>query len=676
MVSEWHLLPSGLALSSKGRKVDRDKDTTRIQRLEHWTPHLSEAKRVCGSEICLEIEEGGMPLNSCHLPNDPEDPSRTRSALQFGVNHRLPWPLALCLALQQLLVQSSLLVLVVGLLQEPLRLQVEEEKRLLASGFFHSGVSSLLQGWLGTRLPLLQTSSLEFVVPALVLTYRPPMRMCHNRTEAVCRGPCVTGDHSFTQADPLRELQGMVLTSGLVLLVLGASGLSGPILKRSGPLVLAPLLCVLGFSIYREAAVLCSEHWGIATLAVLLMVFLSQHLHSWALPSMLVAARYPFFRMISVLLPMLSIWGLCTALEHLGYFHPRSSSELLSTLHSRNTTSFIWASLSTSSTLDWISLNTSTVPLWIAHNRSHTAPWFSFPLTGLMKLPLLSTRSIGAGVAAALSSFISSLAVYVLTARLLRTSSPPPHACNRGLCAEGLGAVSAALLGGPLGVSSSLPNACTLGLSQCGCRRSVQLAAMMGLILGLSPRLTQLLTSFPLGIYGAVLSVTYTIAAGTGVTYFQYTHMDSGRNIFNIGFAVFMSLLLPRWFNLHPSFISTGVSILDVLLQSLMTLPVFLVGLLAFFLDNTVSGRSLSERGLSSTALRKRALDDQVSECSQDPFRIYNLPDAVQRLLDLPGIRVVPFCFCRTQNSKDTNRASQETSDLMNGVVENRGQDL
>ncbi|KPP73078.1 solute carrier family 23 member 3-like, partial [Scleropages formosus] len=484
------------------------------------------------------------------------------------------------------LVQSSLLVLVVGILQEQLQLQEGEEERLLASGFFHSAVSTLLQGWLGTRLLHRSLLSLPLCLPT---------------------GP----PRTF-----VTTLQGMVLTSGLVQFVLGASGLSGPVLQRSGPLVLAPLLCVLGFSIYREAAVLCSEHWGIASLTY--------------------------------------TPGPCSL---------------------RNTsTTFLWATLNTSSTLNWISLNKSTVSLRIAHNMSHNAPWFSFPLTGEIRLPLLSTLSVAAGVAAALSSFISSLGVYVLTARLLGTSPPPPYACNRGLCAEGLGTVSAALLGGPLGVSSSVPNACVVGLSQCGSRRSVQLAAMMSLLLGVSPRLSQLLTSFPLGVQGAVLSVTYTVAAGTGITYFRYTHMDSGRNIFNIGFAIFMSLLLPRWFNLHPSFITTGVSSLDVLLQSLITLPVFLAGFLAFFLDNTVSG-SLSERGLSSTAMKKRALDDRVAECSQNHFKIYDPPEPVRRMLDLPGIRVVPFCACRNQISKDVGLAAQENSDLLNGLGESHDQD-
>ncbi len=81
-------------------------------------------------------------------------------------------------------------------------------------------------------------------------------------------------------------------------------------------------------------------------------------------------------------------------------------------------------------------------------------------------LPLLSGKSIAAGVAGGLSSSISSPAVYVVAARLLKAPVPPAHACNRGLCVDGLGSVLSGLMGAPVGLCSSVPNACVIGLSQ------------------------------------------------------------------------------------------------------------------------------------------------------------------------------------------------------------------
>ncbi|KAJ8252993.1 hypothetical protein GJAV_G00207970 [Gymnothorax javanicus] len=435
------------------------------------------------------------------------------------------------------------------------------------------------------------------------------------------------------------------------------------------------------------------------------MVLLSQHLRSWFLPTLPQVPRYPLCRIMSVLLSLLGVWAVCALLQHLGLFRPHrpfelqppdsshislwpstkpsyislrpspNSSHITPGLTSNSSHTALRPGQNSTHTAPFPAQNSSDILNSTNQNDSYISPWLSFPLTAAVGLPLLSGRGIAAGVAAALASSISSQTMYLLTARVLRAPPPPAAACNRGLCAEGLGSVSAALLGGVLGVSSSVPNACALGLSQCGSRSTAQLAAILGLVLGVSPRLTHVLTSVPLSIHGAVLSVTYAVAIATGVTYFQYTQMDSGRNIFNVGFTVFMSLLIPRWFSLKPSFIFTGVSSLDVLLQSLLTLPVFLVGLLAFLLDNTVSG-SASERGLNSDVMVRgsRSEANRTPEYSQQLAAVYDLPSPAKRLLDVPGLRAVLFCACRTSGAEQVP-SPQETADLLADRVEPRDTD-
>uniref|UniRef100_A0A4W5JH00 Uncharacterized protein n=1 Tax=Hucho hucho TaxID=62062 RepID=A0A4W5JH00_9TELE len=165
------------------------------------------------------------------------------------------------------------------------------------------------------------------------------------------------------------------------------------------------------------------------------------------LPACLSMPQLPVCRMLSVLLPLLSVWALCEVLESLGGLHLRSVSELLPALKTSN------ASLP--------------VPL-PSDLTSVTVPWLSPPLAAETGLPLLSVRGMAAAVVAALSSSVSSVGMYLLTARLLGVPPPPAAACNRGLGAQGLGSVVAGLMGSPLGLSSSVPNTCTLGLSQSG----------------------------------------------------------------------------------------------------------------------------------------------------------------------------------------------------------------
>ncbi|XP_076858783.1 solute carrier family 23 member 3 isoform X2 [Brachyhypopomus gauderio] len=469
---------------------------------------------------------------------------------------------------------------------------------------------------------MVQGPSLDFLVPALVLL----------SAQTSCRGQCDKSEVFVAPSHPVRELQGMAVVAGLVQLGVGLSGAGGALQGRCGPLVLTPVLCMLGFSIYREAALLCSGHWGFALLAVVLLVGLSQHLRCGVLPARLRSLHFPPISRLSILLSVLSVWCVCAALHHCGYIRMYSVPELLLLKTDVNVTLIQPRPVGNSSRLP---------------SPERTEPWLSLPLPGL-GLPLLSSQGIAAGVAAGLSSCVSSSSVYVLSARLLKAPTPPAQACNRGLSVEGLGSILAGLMGAPVGVCSSVANACTLGLSQCGSRGTVQLAAVMLLLVGLFLPLIHLLASIPLAVHGAVLSVTYTVASATGITYLQYTDVDSGRNIFNTGFTVFMSLVLPRWFRVQSGFIHTGVPPLDVFLQSCLMLPVFLVGLLAFLLDHTVSG-TLSERGLErdQSTMKIRSLADKKQATVQSLEAVYEPCELVRRLLALPGLRYLPFCACR-----------------------------
>lgn len=67
---------------------------------------------------------------------------------------------------------------------------------------------------------------------------------------------------------PLHQVSGAVVVSGLLQAILGLLGGPGHLFPRCGPLVLAPSLVVAGLSVYREVALLCSTHWGLASLYV------------------------------------------------------------------------------------------------------------------------------------------------------------------------------------------------------------------------------------------------------------------------------------------------------------------------------------------------------------------------------------------------------------------------
>ncbi|XP_065606752.1 solute carrier family 23 member 3-like isoform X7 [Cyrtonyx montezumae] len=365
---------------------------------------------------------------------------------------------------------------------------------------------------------------------------------------------------------------------------------------------------------------------------MLLTITFSQHLGSCRLPfcawpcapGVSVEPSVPTLRTLSVLLPFAVVCTVCSILSH---------------LH-----------------LSWDLPDLATAQLsWV--NSTHHAPWLQMPYAG--EWPLLTPLALAVGIAMAFGCSINSVGCYVLCGRLLRAPQPPPHTCNRGLCIEGLGSLLAGLLGSAGGTAASIANACASGLTQDGSRLSVQLNALACVMLGMSPRLVGLFAHIPLAVHGGVLCVTYAVAVGTGISYFQYADIDSGRNIFIVGFTMFMALLVPRWLSVAPARLVTGWVPLDLLFLSLLMMPVFLTGFLSFFLENTVSG-TLEERGLLAEQVQQKP-ETSTGQSRRERGKaspVYGLPTRLRRLLP-SSCKTFPCCFL-CPGSEDEKEEEEE----------------
>ncbi|XP_036176457.1 solute carrier family 23 member 3 isoform X1 [Myotis myotis] len=553
-----------------------------------------------------------------------------------------PWALGCLLALQHILVLASLLCASHLLLLRSLPAGglSYSPAHLLASSLFACGVSTTLQTWMGSRLPLVQAPSFEFLVPALVLTNQKlPLAIQQPGNSSHLLHPCEgPGCHSLELRNTsLQEVSGAVVVSGLLQGMLGLLGAPGHLFLHCGPLVLAPSLVVAGLSAHREVALFCSGHWGLALLLILLMVVCSQHLGSCQLPpcpwrpasTSSTCTRIPAFRLLSVLVPVACVW-------------------IISAL-----------------------LGLSVIPLELSAPTE--APWFWLPHPTEWVWPLLTPRALAAGISMALATSISSLGCYALCGWLLHLPCPPPHACSRGLSLEGLGSVLAGMLGSPLGTASSFPNVGTVSLIQAGSQRVAHLVGLLCVALGLSPRLAHLLTTIPLPVLGGVLGVTQAVVVSTGFSNFHLADIDSGRNVFIVGFSIFMALLLPRWLREAPVLLSTGWSPLDVLLHSLLAEHIFLAGLLGFLLENTIPGTRLERglgQGLPSPFTAQEAWMPQNSR--EKAAQEYELPLPLQNLC--PCIPQQACCLCPLPEDPGNEEGGPaepgETADLLPGFGE------
>uniref|UniRef100_UPI00398F5337 solute carrier family 23 member 3 n=1 Tax=Pristiophorus japonicus TaxID=55135 RepID=UPI00398F5337 len=586
-----------------------------------------------------------------------QGPTRRPEIARYPFHRRPPWILSTLFAVQHVLVQAALLQTVHRLLIDALPSTQHTSQhgyQLMATSLFSSGIATMLQTTLGSRLPLVQAPSFEYLIPAVILTSYPMETNSsrHHGAEmaVLCDGAqCPETDVALqTWKITLSEIRGAVVVSGILQVLLGLSGLQGLMSRHCGPMVLAPVLSIIGLSCYKETARFSSSHWGVTALLVLLIMLLSQHLRSCYIPvwrwrrskGFDVLTHFPLFRIFSLLLPIVFLWILCGTLSEGDILNPYPAGGFRGILGT---------------------------------NASHLMPWFSIPHPGEWGAPTFTVRSAYVGVTMALGASISSLGCYVMCAKVTGSLHPPRDACNRGICSEGVGSCISAVLGGVSGMSSSFPNVGALVLTQAESRHSIQIAAVLCILLGMSGQLTYFLTTIPIAIHGGVLSVTYAMAVSVGVSYFQYTNIDSGRNIFIIGFTMFMALLAPRWFLFNPQFIATGVSSLDIFILSLLTIPVLQGGILAFILDNTVSGTS-EERGLVARFPGfQSGLEGHLRRQPKDATMVYLLPPAVGRSLECPYVKTFPFCnLCPSREPAPEPAAEGEGEETL-GLVASGG---
>lgn len=52
--------------------------------------------------------------------------------------------------------------------------------------------------------------------------------------------------------------------------------------------------------------------------------------------------------------------------------------------------------------------------------------------------------------------------------------------------------------------------------------------------------------------------MTQAVVLSAGFSSFHLADIDSGRNVFIVGFSIFMALLLPRWLREAPILLNTG----------------------------------------------------------------------------------------------------------------------
>nr|XP_020764076.1 solute carrier family 23 member 1 [Odocoileus virginianus texanus] len=587
-----------------------------------WAQRLRRTAQTCAPKMrAREDAEGQTQHESLgSAGTSTRDPPVSLSTepkfdMLYKIEDVPPWYLCVLLGFQHYLTCFSGTIAVPFLLAEALCVGRDQYmvSQLIGTIFTCVGITTLIQTTLGIRLPLFQASAFAFLVPAKAILALERWK-CPSEEE-IYGNWSLPLNTSHIWHPRIREVQGAIMVSSMVEVVIGLMGLPGALLSYIGPLTVTPTVSLIGLSVFQAAGDRAGSHWGISACSILLIILFSQYLRNltFLLPVYrwgkgLTLFRVQIFKMFPIVLAIMTVWLLCYVLT------------LTDVLPSDPTAYGFQAR--TDARGDIMAI----------------APWIRIPYPCQWGLPTVTAAAVLGMFSATLAGIIESIGDYYACARLAGAPPPPVHAINRGIFTEGICCIIAGLLGTGNGSTSSSPNIGVLGITKVGSRRVVQYGAGIMLVLGTIGKFTALFASLPDPILGGMFCTLFGMITAVGLSNLQFVDMNSSRNLFVLGFSMFFGLTLPNYLDSNPDVINTGIPEVDQILTVLLTTEMFVGGCLAFILDNTVPG-SPEERGL----IQWKAGAHADSEMSSS-LKSYDFPIGMSMVKRIAFLKYIPIC--------------------------------
>ncbi|MCF6238046.1 MAG: solute carrier family 23 protein [Candidatus Marinimicrobia bacterium] len=459
---------------------------------------------------------------------------KTSLNLLYGIDD-IPPPLeTVVLGLQHYLTMFGSTLAIPLLLAGPLGITDPVEKGwLIATMFFVSGITTLLQTTWGNRLPIVQGGTFSFLAPTI----------------AIC-GMTALADAGWQVR--LQHVQGAIIAGSLAEIAVGASGIAGKLLRFIGPITIAPTITLIGLALFKFGAPTAGAYWPIGGLTIILIILFSQYLKKMSRS----------FELYPILIAILTAWGICAILSATGVFpegHPAHTS--------------------------------------LANVRN--SDWFRVPYPFQWGLPQFGAAAVVGMLAGYIASIVESIGDYYACARLSGAPIPDKHVINRGITFEGIGCFIAGIFGTGNGTTSYSENIGAIGLTRVGARRVVQAGGVIMILLGTVSKFGALFTTIPSPIVGGMYCAMFGMIAAVGLSNLQFINLNSARNLFILGFSLFMGLSLPEYSSNTPVDLGLELSWLADILNTIGSTGMAVGAFIAMFLDNTIPG-SDEERGITA----------------------------------------------------------------------------
>lgn len=459
----------------------------------------------------------------------------------YGLEDKPPILRSLVLALQHILTMFGSTVAVPLLLAPAMGMNATDTALLISSVMLCSGVATLLQSTLGSRLPIIQGVSFSFLAAFSGVIIPTVLK------------PVEEGGFGGSPGDCMRYIAGAVIVGAVFEMIIGFTGLMGMVRKFLSPVVVGPVIMLIGLALYKAGAPVAASDWPISLLTMTLIIVFS----------LVLSLKSRIFQLFPLLLAILGSVGVCGLLTAMGIYGPE---------HAAN--------------VSFEAVNNAEV----FRTTSVFLPW---------GMPAFHMSFIVAVLAGYLASMIESFGDYHACKQVAGGGDPTAKEISRGIGFEGVACAITGLLGGFSSTSYS-ENVGLVGLTKVGSRYVVQIASVILILLGLFGKFGAVAAAIPQPVVGGLYCVMFGLISAVGVRQFAKADLASDRNLLIGGFALFMGLSVPAYFDTEAGMqlLANMPGGLGDIVGAIGKTGMAVAAILGIFLDNLIPGTQ-EERGLS-----------------------------------------------------------------------------
>ncbi|KAJ3683412.1 hypothetical protein LUZ60_013639 [Juncus effusus] len=430
------------------------------------------------------------PEEIMHLPMDQ------LQGLEYCIDSNPSWGEAIALGFQHYILSLGTAVMIPTVLVQLMGGSNDDKVRVVQTLLFVTGLNTLLQTLFGTRLPTVIGGSFAFVVPIVSII--------NDYSD-------IPDDHQrFHQT--MRAVQGALIVSSSIQIIFGFSQLWGICSRFFSPVGMVPVVALVGFGLFDRGFPVVGRCVEIGLPMLLMFVAFSQYF-KW-----IHTRHIPILERFALLGSIAFIWVFAHILTAAGAYNNRS-------IHTQ--------------------INCRTDQ---AHLIS-SAPWIKIPYPLQWGAPTFNAGHCFGMMAAVLVSMVESTGAFKAAARLASATPPPAYVLSRGIGWQGLGILLDGLFGTLTGSTVSVENVGLLGSTRVGSRRVIQISAGFMIFFSILGKFGALFASIPFTMFAAVYCILFGIVAAVGLSFLQFTNMNSMRNLFIVGVSLFLGLSIPEYFN-------------------------------------------------------------------------------------------------------------------------------